>query len=220
MRRTSAAAPPDAFSILDVRLKNFNAVADAVSPGLQLADNTQMKLMFNPASGYLSLSGSSDYFEHKRMLATNIEMNLSNAGDSLSVYAHSEDLYAGTFFAANPTIIAGAKNDRVTASARFADTTRMVSGRIGVTAEIWRDPEVGRKIALNILPSDITRRNSTWSLFSQRIEIDSTRVLIDRFRMMNDQQELLVTGIASHSREDSLSMSLRNFDLGAFTQFV
>ena len=218
--RTSSAAPPDAFSMLDVRLKNFNAVADAVSPGLQLADNTQMKLMFNPASGYLSLSGSSDYFEHNRMLATNIEMNLSNAGDSLSVYARSEDLYAGTFFAANPTIIAGAKNDRVTASARFADSTRMVSGRIGMTAEIWRDPEVGRKITLNILPSDITRRNSTWSLFSRRIEIDSTRVLIDRFRMMNDQQELLVTGVASRSREDSLTMNLRNFDLGAFTQLV
>ena len=220
LSRDSGAAPPDAFSMLDVRLKNFNAVADAVSPGLQLADNTQMKLMFNPASGYLSLSGSSDYFEHNRMLATKIEMNLSNAGDSLSVYARSEDLYAGTFFAANPTVIAGARNDRVTASARFADTARMVSGRIGMTAEIWRDPAVGRKIALNILPSDITRRNSTWSLFSQRIEIDSTRVLIDRFRMMNDQQELLVTGVASRSREDSLSVNLRNFDLGAFTQFV
>ena len=220
LQRTSTAAPPDAFSILDVRLKNFNAVADAVSPGLQLADNTQMKLMFNPASGYLSLSGSSDFFEHNRMLATKIEMNLSNAGDSLSVYAHSEDLYAGTFFAANPTVIAGAKNDRVTASARFADTARMVSGRIGLTAEVWRDEEVGRKIALNILPSDITRRNSTWSLFSRRIEIDSTKVLIDRFRMMNDQQELQINGIASRSREDSLTMNLKNFDLGAFTQFV
>ncbi len=37
---------------------------------------------------------------------------------------------------------------------------------------------------------------------------------------MNDQQELLLDGVASRSREDSLSLWLQNFDLGPFTQIA
>lgn len=36
--------------------------------------------------------------------------------------------------------------------------------------------------------------------------------------MMNDEQELLIDGVASRSRADSVTLSLRNFDLSTFTQ--
>lgn len=37
---------------------------------------------------------------------------------------------------------------------------------------------------------------------------------------MNREQELLLDGIASRSREDSVTLRLRNFDLAPFTQVI
>ena len=73
-------------------------------------------------------------------------------------------------------------------------------------------------IGLRILPSHITRGEKTWQIFAHRIRIDTAHVSIDRFFMMNDEQELLIDGVASRSRADSVTLSLRNFDLSTFTQ--
>lgn len=44
--------------------------------------------------------------------------------------------------------------------------------------------------------------------------------MIDKFFVMNREQELLLDGIASRSREDSVTLRLRNFDLAPFTQVI
>ena len=212
--------PPDAFSILNVRMKNVNSVTGAIVSGLMVGDSTRLNLMFNPASGYLSLKAKSDYVERNRLLVTNIELDVANQNDSLTVYGRSDDFYAGAFFAVNPVIFGGAKNDMVRVSAEFADTLRKVSGKLGLRADITRDSTAGRKINLRILPSTITRHDNTWTLGARRLEIDTARVVIDRFTMRNDKQELAINGIASRSRSDSVTLRLNNFDLGPFMQFA
>ena len=42
--------------------------------------------------------------------------------------------------------------------------------------------------------------------------------MIDKFYVMNREQELLLDGVASRSREDSVTLSLHNFDLAPFAQ--
>ena len=48
--------------------------------------------------------------------------------------------------------------------------------------------------------------------------LDTAQVVIDRFFVMNREQELLLDGVASRSREDSVTLRLRNFDLAPFMQ--
>jgi len=211
---------PDSYSIFEVGIKNFNPVADAVSAGLQIADSTRLKLIFNPSDDRFSLTAASDYVERHRMLATKIRLDASNRDDSLTVYAASEDIYLGPLYASHPSIMCGAKDDRVLLSAGFSDTARRVSGLIGIRADIRRDSAAGRKIFLHVLPSHITRRDKSWRISARRLEIDSAKIVIDRFRMMNNQQELSLNGTASSSREDSVTLRLKNFDLGAFTQIA
>ena len=49
----AVAAAPDDFSLLSVDIRNINPVADAVAAGLQIADGTSLRLLFNPASDRL-----------------------------------------------------------------------------------------------------------------------------------------------------------------------
>ena len=209
------------FSLLSVNIRNFNPIADAVSAGLQIADGSSLQLLFNPASDQLSLKASSEYIERHRMLATRLSVNTSNRGDSLAVYASAEDLYAGVLHLPRLSLTGGAKQGRVQLSAGFTDTTRHASGLVGFRAGVVDEhgPN-GRVVELRIQPSHITRGDKTWQIFAHRILLDTARVKIDHFFVMNDQQELLLDGVASRSREDSLTLSLRNFDLAPFTQIA
>ena len=213
------AAVANDFSLLSVNIRNFNPVADAVSAGLQVADGSSLQLLFNPASDQLSLKASSEYIERRRMLATRLSVNASNRGDSLAVYASAEDLYAGVLHLPRLSLTGGARQNRVQLSAGFDDTLRRVSGLVGFRAAVADEhgPN-GRVVDLRILPSHITRGDKTWQIFARKILLDTAQVVIDKFYVMNREQELLLDGVASRSREDSVTLSLHNFDLAPFAQ--
>ena len=213
------AAVANDFSLLSVNIRNFNPVADAVSAGLQVADGSSLQLLFNPASDQLSLKASSEYVERRRMLATRLSVNASNRGDSLAVYASAEDLYAGVLHLPRLSLTGGARQGRVQLSAGFNDTTRRVSGLVGFRTSVADEHGAnGRVVDLRILPSHITRGDKTWQIYAHKIRIDTAQIVIDKFFVMNREQELLLDGIASRSRADSVTLSLRNFDLSPFTQ--
>ncbi len=218
--RGSSAVAND-FSLLSIDVRNINPIADAVAAGLQIADGSSLRLLFNPASDQLSLKVSSEYVERRRMLATRLSVNASSRNDSLVLYASAEDLYAGVLHLPHLSVTGGAKQGRIQLSAGFVDTTDKASGLIGVrVGPAEPDSLHGPAVALRVLPSHITRGSKTWQIYSRGIRIDTARVAIDRFFVMNDQQELLLDGVASRSRDDSLTLSLRNFDLAPFTQIA
>lgn len=209
------------FSLFSVLIRHIDPIADAISPGLQIADGSSLQLLFNPASDQLSLKANSDYVERRNLLATRLSVNASNRGDSLTVYASAEDLYAGVLHLPNLALTGGAKQGRMQVSAGFTDTLRKASGLVGVRADIAdEEGPNGRVINLRIQPSHITRDKETWQVFARKIEIDTSRIVIDKFYVMNSRQDLLIDGIASRSRDDSVTLRLRNFDLAPFTQVI
>ncbi|MDE6507838.1 MAG: translocation/assembly module TamB [Alistipes sp.] len=222
-REPSAAAAEtavaDDYSLLSVYIRDFNPVADAVSSGLQIADGSSLQLLFNPASDQLSLKAVSEFVERKRLLATRLNINASNRGDSLTVYGSAEDLYAGPLHLPHFSVTGGAKQNRMQLSTGFEDSLRRFSGLVSVRAEAAESSD-GRTIDLRILPSHITRGDKRWQIFANRIQIDTARVLIDRFFVSHRDQDLLLNGIASRSRDDSLTLRLRNFDIAPLSQIV
>ena len=214
-------AVADDYSLLSIDIRNINPVADAIVPGLQIADGSSLKLLFNPASDQLSLRAASEYVERRRMLATRLNINASNRGDSLTVYASAEDLYAGVLHLPHLSVTGGAKQGKVQLSTGFTDTVSKASGLIGIRAGILPERDsTGRMVDLHILPSHLTRGDMTWQIIARKILIDTARVSIDRFFVMNDEQELRIDGVASRSREDSVTLRLRDFDLRTFTQIA
>ncbi len=113
---------PTTYSLLSVNIRHIDPITDAITAGLQVADGSSMQLLFNPASDQLSLKATSEYIERKRMLATRLSVNASNRGDSLTVYASAEDLYAGVLHLPGLSLTGGAKQGAC--SSRQASTIR------------------------------------------------------------------------------------------------
>lgn len=209
------------YSMLSVDVKHVDPLLDAVAQGLQLADGSQLQLLFNPATDQLSLKASSNFVERDRLLATRLNVNATNRGDSLTMYLSAEDLYCGFLHLPDLSVMGGAKEGAMRLSTGFRDTLNRASGRLGLTARLVRGgEEQPRRIDVQLTPSQLTVGDVTWSIFARAIRIDTARVEVDGFYMKNDQQDLLVHGVASRSRDDSLTLHLRNFDLAPLSRIV
>ena len=214
---SSDVALPDDYSLLDVKINRFNAISDAISAGLQVADSSTLNLMFNPASDRLSFKVSAPYIERNNMLATRLKINASNHNDSLRMYLASEDLYVGTIHLPQFSLTGGAKLGRVQLSAGFSDTTRRASGRIGFEAALAEQggPN-GRTVNVRLNSSYLQMGNQTWQINARGIRIDTAQMVVDRFVMRSANQRLLLDGVASRKATDSLSLELTNFQMGPF----
>ena len=211
----------DGYSQLTVNVRKINPLVNAVSPGLQIADGSRLQLRINPANDKLSFEAASDYIERGRMLVTRLNLDAHNRGDSLVFAASTEDLYLNGFHMSRVGMSGGAKDNKLELITDFADTLDDVSGRIGFRSEFahGRGP-AGKGIDLRLTPSYISRGEKTWNIYTDGITADTSRIRIDRFRMVNAGQQLLLDGVVSRRLQDSVQLTLHNFELAPFSQFT
>lgn len=211
----------DGYSQLTVNVRKINPLVNAVSPGLQIADGSQLLLRINPANDKLSFEAASDYIERGRMLVSRLNLDAHNRGDSLVFAASTEDLYLNSFHMSRVGMSGGAKDNKLELITDFADTIGDVSGRIGFRSEFARGRgPAGRQIDLRLTPSYISRGEKTWNIYTDGITADTSRIRIDRFRMVNAGQQLLLDGVVSRRLQDSVQLTLHNFELAPFSQFT
>ena len=211
----------DGYSALSATVKNIDPLLNAITEGLQLAPGSKINFMMNPASNHLTLRAESDYVERKKMLATKLNVNVTNQGDSLAMYLRSEDLYSGMVHLPQLSIMGGAKNDRVLLSAGFDDKADSLSGVMALMAQLRRVEPTGMpRVDVTLYPATINVARNQWRITSDKISIDTSRVEINNFMIANDRQQLHLSGVASRSREDSLTVRMRDFELGPFTAFA
>ena len=220
------------MSVVSIKTKDFTPVADALLPGLEVADGSTFGIMLDPACNRFGLRAETDYIEHDRLLAVSLQMDMSNRDDSLAMSLNAGDLYWGTFHLLNVNLHAAARDNIISLSGRFRDTTKYysavsrdsvseLSGFVGLRAMLRRDSLTGRRgMDISFAPSYIARRDSRWEIASEGIEADSGRINIRNFSIRNSRQELLVNGVASRSREDSLMLHLHDFDLAPLAQIT
>ena len=209
------------YSALSVKVKNIDPLLDAISDGLQLAQGSVLNFTMNPATNHIALRAASDYVERRNMLATNLNMNLTNQGDSLAMYLQAEDFYMSTFHLPQFSVMGGAKNDRVLLTSGFRDTIGSLSGVMSIYANILQDPVTQqRRVGVNVLPATITSQGRDWKISSSRVMIDTARIEVERFHVRSDEQELILEGVMSRQSEDSLSLKLKDFSIAPFMGFA
>ena len=88
-------------------------------PGLELAENTQLSFLFNPQSDIFTLNCASDYIERGDFFISNLNLNSRNQGDSILVYLHADDLFAGGFYMPDFSVQGGVKENNIRLATRF-----------------------------------------------------------------------------------------------------
>ena len=195
---------------------SINEFLDAVAGGLVMAPNTELGLIFNHKSNNLSLRGSSEALEYSGLIMANVEWNVNNnSRDSLSMLVKSEGVYLGSrMLMPKLNLVGGARENRIAITAGFKQDDGTSSAMLGLTAQFSRNEHSRRRsMHIDITPSHFTTSTQQWKLFSQGIDIDSTRISIKNLRIARPDQQLIIDGVASRQRSDSIRITLNNFDL-------
>ena len=207
------------FSLLSVTTKNFNPIADALVGGLQVADGSTAQVLLDPVNNLFMMRAHSDYIERESMLATMLKLNVTNRTDSLTMKLDAEDFYLGTLHFRNLEMLSGVKDNLIDLSASFHDSLNDSSGKLGMGIRLKKDASTNRRsVDVTLAPSQIGRGGDHWDLTAKRINADSSRIVIKDFMVRNERQSLVVDGVASRSREDSLTLRLNDFDLSPLLQ--
>ncbi len=207
------------FSLLSLTTKNFNPIADALIGGLQVADGSTVQVLLDPNDNLFLMRAHSDYIERERMLAMMLKLNISNRSDSLAMRLAAEDFYVGTVHFRNLGMLCGVKDNLIDLSASFRDSLKESSGQLGVGVRLKKDSMTNRRsIDVSFAPSHLERGDERWNIGAKKIDADSSRIIIDDFMIKNERQSLVIDGVASRSREDSLTLRLNDFDLAPLLQ--
>lgn len=213
-RMTAAGNDANAYSLLKIQVKDVNPILGAIAEGMQVAEGTNLSFLFNPEAEHFSLSAKSDFIEYHNLLVTHINVNSNNAGDSLALYVNAEDFYAGNFYMPNLALQGGARGGRATLSTRLSNPKEDFSALLGLVVDMRQNEETGLpQLRIRFTPSHFSQGRRTWYVGARDILYDSTQVVVDRFIVTSEGQELSVNGIASRSREDTMHISLVNFDV-------
>ncbi len=209
------------YSALSATVKDIDPLLNAITEGLQIAPGSKLNFMMNPALNHLTLRAESDYVERKKLLATKLNVNVTNQGDSLAMYLSSEDLYSGMLHLPQLLAMGGAKNDRLSLTAGFDDKADSLSGAMALMAQLRRVEPTGMpRVDITLYPATINVRQKQWRITSDGISIDTSRIEIKDFLVASERQQLLLSGAASRSSEDSLTVYMRDFELAPFTGFA
>ena len=209
----------DEVAHLSVKTKNIDPLLGCITEGLEMAAGSSVQMLVSPSDNRFVLRASSEYLMHDNYLATNLDVQAGNAGDSLAMSMAAEDLYFGMFHFSGVGVKGGVKDNTISVDAIFADSLQHLSGDVSAQARISRKNN-RRNLSIRLNPSSLSNGDTTWNITTDGIEIDSSRVDIRRFAVRSNNQELFVNGVASRSEQDSVHMVMKNFSLEPFTQFT
>ncbi len=201
-----------------VKIKDVNDLTEAVAKGLEVAPESFLRLDYNPSRKEIALGLKSKFIQHGNLLATNIDLDMSNIVDSLRLKLSSDGLYLGSLRLTSVDVNGGASNNRFAVDARINDSISHLLADVDWRGSIRRLDDGHRRLTLRLLPSLFELRDDKWELSSGELEFDSARIAINNFRMGNRSEEMVLDGVASHSRSDSLCLKMRNFSITPLTQ--
>ena len=202
----------------------INELLDAIVGGFVVAPDTEIGFIFNTKSNNLTLRGSSEAVEYSGVIFANAEWDINNsARDSLSVRVKSDAVYMGSHqIMPRFNLLGGARENRISLTAGFKQQDGgNSSAMLGLSAQFKRSTASRRpSVHINITPSHFTNDTQQWKLYSRGIDIDSTRISVKELHIARPEQQMIIDGVASRLRSDSISLTLDNFDLSPLSAFL
>ena len=93
-------------------------------------------------------------------------------------------------------------------------------GTVNLVSQFFRDAMGNNGARVSIAPSDMIVGDSIWHLRSNDIVYCNNRIEVNDFQLGNENQHLLVNGVASGSQGDSIIADLHNINVEYITDLV
>lgn len=214
MEQTISQSSTDSYE-LHVKTKRSGEVARILHPGLFIAENSQLDVSLNTQSQIkINLSSS------KIQLNENKLSDLIIVGDNTPEVLRM-DLSSGNAELAGVSLMDfkvknTVQNNLLNTKVSFSDTAKRQSKADMTfhTQFIRPTPTDSLKLKINMdSTSSLMFHGREWNFSPFYVEIDSSRIFIQDFDFYREGQHLRSYGVISHQPNDTLKVSLENYNL-------
>ena len=188
-------------------------------PGLYIEKNTALQLKVgengsvdgNVTSGRLALGGR--YIRDFRM-------DFDNRNNALRADVTGSAFNLGGVELRDNRLAVMVDDDRFDLTYAFDNQTDAVDkGNIRIQGDLFRDDN-GLALTAAVLPSDIYYLGNRWIVDSDDVTLQGGDLQVDRFRIRNGRQSLVVDGGLSPDKTDTLSVRMDRFDISLLNTLV
>ncbi|MFI3315154.1 MAG: hypothetical protein R3Y04_05770 [Rikenellaceae bacterium] len=211
----------NSYYVAVVNVKEANNMASIFVPGLNVAKDSKLSFIFNPALDEFSLSAKSESITFDNYEFLNIDVLSRSETDSISFYVSIDELSIKNIFLPNFTIMGGIKDNNIDISTHFNNSYDNSSALIALKTIFSRNSNNdGTRIVSQVLPSFIVLSGNRWVINESQFTVDSARVDVDNFSFHSDNQYFEATGVVSKFESDTLTINMSRFNLSDFSFFT
>ena len=202
------------FSFFDMKeLLSF------VKTGLYIEKNTELHLKVSADGGVDGHLSSGRLAVGGRYLK-DFRMDFDNRNNALHADMTGSAFNFGGIELRDNTIAVMVDDDRFDITYSFDNKTDEASkGDVRITGDLDRD-ENGLALTASVLPSAIYYHGNRWNVDSDDVILQGGDVWVDRFRIRNGRQSLVVDGGLSPDKADTLLVRMDQFDISLLNSLV
>lgn len=209
----------DDYYVITLDVKKANNLANIFVPSLTLADGSKLSFIFNPSADNFSLNLSSSYIFFKNNMIYNLLIDSKSVGDLVNVFARAEEVYVGTIFLPNFSVIGDIQNDVISADFGFSNSEDNTYAIIKSKTTVLRN-EGELEYKIKMLPSTLNLYRDVWKSSGGEILVAKKRITVSDYSLISTDQSLRIDGAISDSKRDTLRVTLDNFSLKPTSLFT
>ena len=188
---------------------------------LQLRQPVTLQARVNDFTNELYLNGDIPSFAYNGAWYSDGYINISSPADTMRCNVSIQKLMDnGQHFELG--LSANAANNNLTASLLWDnhDKTERLSGQLNTIMQLYHNVVNKPEAHLRIMPSHIILRGEGWDVEPSDVLYSENFLLVDHFSVQHGKQHIIVDGIASKNETDSLTVDLREVEVGYILDLV
>jgi hypothetical protein len=188
-------------------------------PGLYIEKNSDLRLKVDE-TGIVEGNLTSGRLAIGEQYLKDFKMDFDNRNNAIRADVTGAAFNLGGIELRDNHLDIMADDDRINLTYTFDNQNAQASkADLRITGDLARDAD-GLSITASVLPSTIHYHGNRWALDSDDVTLQGGDLQVDRFRIRNGRQSLVVDGGLSPDKADTLIVRMEQFDLSPLNSFL
>ncbi len=200
----------------DIYVYNTNIFSDMLDIPIHIYMPSTLKGFVNERSGHLGVEGYFPRLRYGEKILESAMVRAYNDRESLTCKARFTERQRDDDV--NVALEAVAADDKVSATLNWGNSAQTTySGKLAAVASFFKEQageKSGMKTVVDIQPTDIILNDTLWQVHKSQVVINGGDVEVNHFLFNNNDRYLMVNGRVSKDPADTLTVDLKEINLG------
>ena len=200
-----------------LKIKNFEPIAELISPGLEVEEQSLLVGSFDSRNNTATLGGIIKRLKYKGITANNVIIDENTSPKQLTAIISSDRIdLSDSLYIENINISNILRQDSLALNVKLSNAGD--ANQLDLNGLIEFFPDTAN---ISILPSSLKINHQDWTIEEKvQIGFNGNKTRVENFSLSSGTQEIKINGIISEDPRDIVTLALENFNLATVNPFL